>query len=363
MPKEQLGGMFGNVALLDVASLHPSSIEAMQLFGPYTQRYSDIKKARILIKHKEFDKAKTMLDGAFSDILTDPGQNSKALAQALKIAINSVYGLTSARFPTKFNDVANGVHNRNLDNKVAKRGALFMITLKHEVQNRGYTVVHIKTDSIKIADADQSIIDFCMDFGHRYGYNFELEAVYDRLCIINKSTYIAHSFWGEEQGEWTATGLQFQVPYVFKTLFSKEPIEFKDLCETKSATSSLYLDFNEDLPEGEHSYSFVGKVSAFSPVKPGCGGGLLVRESHDGDGNVKYDAATGTKGYRWKESSVLRDEGLQDQVDLSYYQHLADEAVATIEQYGSYDWLIDLSQLYISPNPESVRLMEKLANS
>lgn len=40
----------------------------------------------------------------------------------------------------------------------------------------------------------------------------------------------------EEGGEWTATGTQFQVPYVFKTLFSKEPIEFSDLCETKSVS-------------------------------------------------------------------------------------------------------------------------------
>lgn len=363
MTTEHLGGFFGNVALLDVNSLHPSSIEAMNLFGPYTKRYSDIKKARILIKHGKFDEAKNMMDGIFADILQDPSQNSKALAGALKIAINSVYGLTSAKFPTRFNDYDSGPDNRNIENVVAKRGALFMVLLKHEVQKRGYTVVHIKTDSIKIADADQNIIDFCMDFGHQYGYVFDLEAVYDRLVIVNRSTYIAHSFWGEEQGEWTATGLQFQVPYVFKTLFSKEPIEFKDLCETKSATSSLYLDFNEDLPEGEHSYSFVGKVSAFSPVKPGCGGGILVRESKDADGNIKYDAATGTKGYRWKESSILRDQGLQDQVDMSYYQNLADEAIATIEQYGSYDWLIDLDSPYISPNPKSRELMKQLSES
>ena len=53
----------------------------------------------------------------------------------------------------------------------------------------------------------------------------------------------------KKDGEWTATGTQFQIPNVFKTLFSKEPINFEDMCETKSVTSSLYLDLNENLPD------------------------------------------------------------------------------------------------------------------
>ena len=353
----KLGGIFGNVALLDIASMHPSSIEAMQLFGPkYTKRFSEIKQARIAIKHKDYDKVATLLNGALKDLIDVHEENSE-LAYALKIAINSVYGLTSAKFPNPFNDVAAGRNDRNKDNKVAKRGALFMIMLKHEVQRRGYTVVHIKTDSIKIADADQFIVDYVTETGKKYGYDFELEAVYDRLCIVNKSTYIAHAIYGDPHTEdhgWTATGLQFQVPYVFKTLFSGNPIEFRDLSETKSATSSLYLDFNEGLPEGEHKYSFVGKVSAFSPVKPGCGGGLLMRQQVDkmDHSKVTYAAAGGTKGWRWKESSILRDEHLEDQVDKSYYDKLVDDALKTINEYGDYDAFVDLKEPYISPNPD-----------
>ena len=44
---------------------------------------------------------------------------------------------------------------------------LFMIDLKNEVQARGVTVAHIKTDSIKIPDATTEIIQFVMDFGKR----------------------------------------------------------------------------------------------------------------------------------------------------------------------------------------------------
>lgn len=360
--EHRLGGMFGNVGLLDISSMHPSSIVAMNLFGPYTERFDAIRQARIAIKHKDFDRCldifrKFVPEERLKDL--EPvlkGEDSKALAQALKIAINAVYGLTSASFPTRFNDAANP-NNRNLDNKVAKRGALFMIALKHKVQELGYTVVHIKTDSIKIADVDRDIIDFVTAMGKQYGYNFELESIYDKMCIVNKSTYIAHSVYGEHCGEWTATGLQFQVPYVFKTLFTKEPVALKDFRETKSAQSNIFLDFNEGLGPDEHHYSFVGKVSAFSPVKSGCGGGLLVRENNRGG----YDAVSGTKGYRWKEYSVIRDNGLSSEIDRRYYERLADDAIDTIEQYGSYEWLIDESSPYSSPNPASNDLMKELA--
>ena len=256
-----------------------------------------------------------------------------------KTAINSVYGLSSASFPNPFNDP------RNKDNIVAKRGALFMTELKFEVQKRGFTVVHIKTDSIKVANATPEIIQFIMDFGKRYGYSFEHEATYDRICLVNKSTYIAKysddvSINGKHAGKWTATGAQFQVPYVFKTLFTKEPIIFEDLCEAKEAKSSIYLDMNETLPEGEHDYKFVGKVGNFCPIKPGCGGGELLREAKDSDGNTKYDAVTGTKGYRWLEAEAVKLLGKEADIDKSYYINLANDAIDAISQYFDFDQFV-----------------------
>lgn len=330
-------GMYGNVALLDIASMHPSSIVAEDLFGPeYTRRFKEILDARIAIKHKDFDKARKMLGGALAKYLTD--ENSAAdLAQALKIAINSVYGLTSATFDNPFRDI------RNKDNIVAKRGALFMINLKHEVQERGFIVAHIKTDSIKIPDATPEIIQFVMDYGKQYGYTFEHEATYDRMCLVNDAVYIAKYKDGKHAGEWTATGTQFQVPYVFKTLFSKEPIEFDDMCETKSVSSALYLRANDpDEPE------FIGRVGRFCPIKPGCGGKELLRESRDKDGNVKYSAATGTKGYFWLESEIVRTLGKEDDIDRTYYDKMVDEAMRAIVSYGDFDWFIS-DKPYVPP--------------
>lgn len=366
-------GMYGNVALLDVASMHPHSAIAECLFGvDFTKRFKEIVDGRVNIKHEAWDDVNKMLDGKLTPYIQkviDGELTSKDLANALKTAINSVYGLTSASFENAFYDP------RNKDNIVAKRGALFMTDLKHEVQKKGFTVAHIKTDSIKIPDATPEIIQFVIDFGKRYGYTFEHEATYERMCLVNDAVYIAKYKDGKHAGEWTATGTQFAVPYVFKKLFSKEPIVFEDMCETKSVTSALYLDMNETLPDVSeyekqfakllkdisdiskledpmtdecqeferlgkiiadgHNYIFVGRVGQFCPIKPGCGGGLLMREK---DG--KYYAATGSKGYRWKESEIVKELGLEEEIDRSYYDKLVDDAVETISKYGDFEWFI-----------------------
>ena len=319
-------GIYTNVALLDIASLHPSTAIILKVFGEeYTANFAMIKQIRIYIKHKEYDKVREMFDGKLAKYLTSD-EDAKALSYALKIAINSVYGLTSAKFPNKLKDP------RNVDNIVAKRGALFMINLKHEVQKRGFTVAHIKTDSIKIPDATPEIISFVMDYGKQYGYDFEHEATYEKMCLVNDAVYVAKY----KDGEWTATGAEFQYPYVFKKLFTKEKIEFKDYCETKAVSKgALYLDMNENLPEDEHNYKFVGRVGEFVPIAPGNGGGVLYRVADD-----KYYAATGTKGYRWLDSETVKLHKWEDRIDKSYFENKIDEAVNHIKEFGDFEWFV-----------------------
>ena len=372
-------GIYGNVALLDIASMHPHSVIAECLFGvKYTKAFRDIVVGRVNIKHEAWDEVNHMLDGKLTPYIQkviDGEMTSKDLANALKTAINSVYGLTSAGFENAFRDI------RNKDNIVAKRGALFMIDLKHEVQQRGFTVAHIKTDSIKIPDATPEIIQFVMDFGKKYGYTFEHEATYERMCLVNDAVYIAKY----DNGEWTATGKQFAVPYLFKTLFSKEPIEFADMCETFAVSKGdLYLDMNENLPdvtekekllaklekqykEGKlsdttfeketdglcdeiaegHDYRFVGRVGQFCPIKPDCNGGVLYR-INDG----KTYAAPGSKGYRWLESEVVKELGKESDIDRSFYENLINDAIENISQYGDFEWFVS-NDPYISPKREN----------
>lgn len=341
-------GIYYDVTVSDVASMHPHSALKLGVFGPFTPRFEELVKARIYIKNGEFDKARQMLDGKLAKYLDDPSQAEK-LADALKTAINSVYGLTSAKFDNKLRDP------RNVDNIVAKYGALFMMNLEKEVKKRGYTVVHVKTDSIKIANATPEILKFVSDYGKKYGYTFEHESTYKKMCIVNESVYIAQyesdsacqAKYGyipknnrKHPKEWTATGTQFQIPYVFKTLFSKEKIEFDDLCETKSVSTSLYLDMNEGFEDPEqHDYHFVGRVGQFCPILPGHGGGVLLRKGDDG----KFGAVAGTKKkgskevYRWLESETVKTLHLEEFIDKSYYTALVDDAVETISKYGDFE--------------------------
>ena len=399
-------GVWNNVPVLDIASMHPSTIEALNLFGDkYTKRFVDIKNARVLIKHGDFDKARKILDGKLAPFLDDESIAGD-LSNALKTVINSVYGLTSASFPNKFKDP------RNIDNVVAKRGALFMVNLEDEVTGRGYTVAHVKTDSIKIPDATPEIIKFVIDYGKAYGYSFEHESTYERMCLVNNAVYIAKYATPEKCQEmygyvpakndkafkkgkiWDATGAQFAQPYVFKTLFSHEPLIFADYTETKSVTSALYLDMNEDLEDGTpyereldklkkkwlkqytlggvidihdtfettkdpdwaydrdrlkeliskcHNYQFVGRVGCFVPVLHG--GGLLMRQNGDG-----YAFATGTSGHRWIEAELYNQSGIYDvgNIDISYHEKLVSEAKEAIGKYVDVEWFLSDD---VSPGP------------
>jgi hypothetical protein len=221
-----------------------------------------------------------------------------------------------------------------------------------------------------------------MDYGKRYGYTFEHEATYDKMCLVNDAVYIAKYKGGKKDGQWTATGKQFAVPYVFKTLFSREPIEFKDMCETFSVSGALYLDMNEQLPDVSqeeallkkklkelgmkaedwidykasgshdldvqtertlreldeaiakgHDYHFVGRVGEFSPVLPGSGGGDLLREA-----GGKFSAATGSSDFKWMESEMIRALGKEDCVNRGFYDRLVDNAVEAISKYGDFEW-------------------------
>lgn len=352
-------GMYQNVAVLDIASMHPTSIVQLDLFGKYTERFANLLAARLFIKHGDLASAVALipeLDG----IVEDTPEALADLAVALKLMINSIYGYTSATFPNAFRDV------RNIDNIVAKRGSLFMVDLMLAVMDRGFQVVHIKTDSIKIPNATQEIIDFVREFGQTYGYDFEHEDTYHNFCLVNDAVYIADV--AEKVTEkktiprhWKAVGAQFAHPVVFKALFTNDMISFDDLCETKEVRdpTAIYLDFNESAANPTNPYSgmhFVGKTGSFVPVNEWIGGAKMVRVKDD----VPH-AVSGTKNYLWLEADMIRTMNLDvvdrmtfrdltwevegsgsiiDIVDMRYYSNLVNDAIATIEKFGSFEGFV-----------------------
>lgn len=329
-------GVYDNVGEWDIASMHPTSIEKLNFFGPYTKNYSDLKNARLAIKRGQYDKARKMLDGKLAPFLKEE-RDAESLSYALKIVINIVYGLTSAKFENPF------YLKRNRDNIVAKRGALFMINLKHFMQEQGYKVVHIKTDSIKIAGVDastQPMIDqIITQYGKDYGYDFEFEGVYDKFCLVNDAVFVAR-----KGDKWSATGAQFQHPFVFKTLFTGEELTFDDLCETKQVNAgTMYFDRELDNPHPVvESMHFIGRTGRFVPVNEDeADAGALYRVNEDKKtGEPKAYAVTGTKGYLWLEADRARlrkDEGTEVNIDFGYFNDLVQAAQVTINKFGDFE--------------------------
>ena len=100
---------------------------------------------------------------------------------------------------------------------------------------------------------------------------------------------------------------------------------------------------NEKLAEGEHDYRFIGSIGEFCPVKPGVGGGVLLRSQDD-----KYNAVAGTKKqgkipkgeidvYYWMESEMVKVLGLEKEIDKDYYNALVNDAIDTISQFGDFE--------------------------
>lgn len=302
-----------DVEVYDIESMHPNSIINLNLFGDeYTAKFKKLVDIRLATKHKDLEKAWALL-GDQKHLLTH--ENASQMAYALKIhAVNIPYGLTMAK-GGYFRDP------RNVDNIVAKRGALFMIDLLLALQERGCRVLHIKTDSVKLLKPTKEDVVFLHDYAAKYGYKFSFEGTYDRFCLFNKAVYIARY---KGTNKWDAVGAQYAHPYIYKTLFKPgEVITWKDLGETKSVTGGSHIY----IKKGDN-YLFQGRVGSFVPVKNE--GGELLRFT---DG--KYYHVTGTSGYNWFPTSMAQDLGLE--IDMSYYEKLLKDAMDPLINYGNVD--------------------------
>jgi hypothetical protein len=197
--------------------------------------------------------------------------------------------------------------------------------------------VHIKTDSVKIPNATPEAIAMVKTIGSLYRYEFDHEETYDKFCLVNDAVYVAGLQkvpWdgGFPGYDWKAVGAQFQHPYVFKTLFSGEDLEFGDYCEARSVIKgAMYLDLTgSDLDQPDHTkMRHVGRTGLFVPVL--TGGGVLYRMHED-----RYYAVSGTKNHLWMEAHAAEALGDQVKIDMSYFEKLKTDAIATIEKFGSF---------------------------
>ena len=67
----------------------------------------------------------------------------------------------------------------------------------------------------------------------------------------------------------------------------------------------------------------------------GENGGVLYRVD-----NGKNYAASGSTGYRWLESEMVRQLGKEDAIDKTFYRKQVDAAIAEISKYGDFEQFV-----------------------
>lgn len=308
-------GFYTMVGVDDVESMHPTSACELNIFGThYTQRFRELVNTRKAAKNANEEFIRTAFNGKVWKYITENNVDFKSLSKSLKVPINAVYGLTSAKFPNRFKDP------RNVDNIVAKRGALMIMSLQDKLKSEGRVPVHIKTDSIKNPDYTQELHDEICEYAAKYGYRFTIEEFYTVFCVFNKAEYLAYD---AAKGKWDFRGATFQNKYVFKTLLGGD-IKKEDYLLTKSVKdSAMYL--GED---------FIGKNVNVICAKPHYGK-QMTRRSGDSVSSV-----TGTKGLYFMEYEEAIDGDFYEYLNMDYYDDLVRKAKGQIEEFVPWETFV-----------------------
>lgn len=59
------------------------------------------------------------------------------------------------------------------------------------------------------------------------------------------------------------------------------------------------------------------------------------------NGEREFSAANSSKGYRWLESEMVQELGKENDIDLNYYNKLADDALTVLAKFGDVERFIN----------------------
>lgn len=123
-------GRYKNIKLADVGSMYPSIIVKLGALGEATEKYDGIRKERLKIKHTD-----------------------KVRANALKLILNSTYGLFKNRYSNLYNPYASAV--------VCMYGQMVLYRLCQMLYEAKYRLVNINTDGVAFEDTGEGYEDIC----------------------------------------------------------------------------------------------------------------------------------------------------------------------------------------------------------
>lgn len=156
-------GRYKNIKLGDVGSMYPSIINMLGILGDATETYDGIRRERLRIKHTD-----------------------KVSADAMKLILNSVYGLLKSQYSKLFNPRASAT--------VCIFGQITLYTLSRWLYDAGYEVMNINTDGVAFVD-NPKLGDMYLDIFRKWEEMFKgmtLETdVFTTWIQKNVNNYVA----------------------------------------------------------------------------------------------------------------------------------------------------------------------------
>ncbi len=154
-------GLYDNVLVLDFKSLYPSIIRTFKIdpLGLISKSYKEDSIPGFL--EAEFSRTQHILPTIVSDLWVERDsakkENNQALSYAIKIIMNSFYGVLGS-FGCRF-------FNPQLASSITLRGHEIIQTSKELIEEQGYTVIYGDTDSVFVLLGENKDEASCLKTG------------------------------------------------------------------------------------------------------------------------------------------------------------------------------------------------------
>lgn len=348
MVMKPVAGLHRNVMVFDFKSLYPSIIRTF-FIGPYSLWQKDKSKVKTP-EGFEFSASENLLPGILEKLFEKrklaKENNNQALSQAVKILMNSFYGIMGSS-RSRF-------YHADLPQAITTTGHYLLSAAKEFFENRGLEVIYGDTDSLFVkgegnpdelaSDLDSFIARLLKsEFNVESKLECEFEKTYDQLFFplmrsgqgAAKKRYVGLvdgvlDFKGMEavRSDWTQFARKFQ-PRLYEKFFMGEDVESfikNAITELESGQHDQDLVYTKRLSKPAHEYTKNIPVHVKAALKVDHKGPYPLRE-------ISY---TLTRGGPEPIQNGINDLDYQHYIEKQL-KPLADDVLSSLDK--SFDGL------------------------
>jgi DNA polymerase-2 len=156
-------GLYDNVLVLDFKSLYPSIIRTFKIDPLGLAVHTDLDDSIPGFLEAEFSRERHILPNIVTQLWKDRDEakkeNNQPLSQAIKIIMNSFYGVLGSSGCRFFNP--------QLASSITKRGHQIIQMTKTIIEQQGYPVIYGDTDSVFVLLGENKSEDTCTNIGKK----------------------------------------------------------------------------------------------------------------------------------------------------------------------------------------------------